>query len=97
MGLYAPMQNGLVERFNRVITEKIKEAGLFGWILEEASQATLFHYRSTPHATTEVSPFEALFEKRMRNALTNLYPDASRIPATQIDRELVEVKQQGMK
>ena len=30
VALYAPMQNGLVERFNRIIAEKLQEAKKFG-------------------------------------------------------------------
>ena len=36
---------------------------------------TLFNYRSTPHSTTRVTPFEALFERKMRDKLTSLGPE----------------------
>ena len=95
--LYAPMQNGLIERFNRIIAEKLQEPKNFGWKIEEALQETLFHYRCTLHSTTRVSSYEALFGRRMRNMLTNLYPDLSKVPATHIDREPFKRKRNQMK
>jgi hypothetical protein len=62
--LYNPSQNGLVERFNRVLAEKLDEAELNKWPIEETIEETLFHYRATPHSTTNVSPFEALFGRK---------------------------------
>ena len=32
VALYSPKQNGLIERFNRVLSEKFKEATKFDWM-----------------------------------------------------------------
>ena len=72
VALYAPHQNGLVERFNKILAERIAESKKMGWNLDQTLQAVLFHYRSTPHVTTNISPFEAFFGRKMRNAMSML-------------------------
>ena len=67
--LYAPAQNGLVERLNRVIGEKLKEAVEGGFEIGSILCQMLLDYRSTPHSTTNISPFEAMFGRKMRNNL----------------------------
>ena len=75
VALYSPKQNGLVEHFNRVLSEKIKEATKFDWDVMQTIEHTLFNYRSTPHNTTRVTPFGALFGRKMRDKLTSLAPE----------------------
>ena len=72
IALYLPKQNGLVERFNRVLSEKIKEAIKFDWNVLKMIEHILFNCRSTPHNTTRVALFEALFGRKMKNILTSL-------------------------
>ena len=72
--VYNPQQNGLVERFNRVLAEKLAEAHENKWPIEKTIEDTLFHYRATPHSTTDKSPFEALFGRPMRDTLSLLAP-----------------------
>ena len=57
VALYTPNQNGLVERVNRVILEKLKEEERFEWEIPATLTEMLIDYRSTPHATTGISPF----------------------------------------
>ena len=75
VALYTPSQNRLVERFNRVLKERLTEAKNHSWNIESATSNLLFNYRSTPYSTTEVSPFEPLFGRKIRSALTMLAPD----------------------
>ena len=75
VALYYPNLKGLVERFNRVLSEKIKEGTKFDWDVMRTIEHTLFNYGSTPHSTTRVTPFEALFGRKMRDKLTNLAPE----------------------
>lgn len=41
-------------------------------------QTFLLNYRSTPHASTGISPFEALFSRKMNNLLPTLEEKTSR-------------------
>ena len=91
--LYALNQNGLVERFNRVIADKLKECERFGWQVEKTLERVLFDYRSRPHSTIGISPYEAMFGRKMRDRLTRLHPQIQEIPAKEIDRSRVEMKQ----
>ena len=97
MTLYAPSQNGLVERFNRTLSEKFKECERFGWKKIDAMSKLLLDYRGTPHSTTGVSPFEAMFGRKMRNDVSRLHPRLEAVPAKKIERDLVEEKQDEMK
>ena len=92
-----PNQNGLVERFNRVISEKLKECERFGWNIEKTLEKMLIDYRSTPHSTTGISPFEALYGRKMRDGLTRLHPELQEVPVRSIDREKVSRRQDYMK
>ena len=94
--LYAPQQNGLVERFNRTIAEKLKEAELYGWNVEKMLTEMLKHYRSTPHSTTGITPFEGLYGRRMRNRLSQMTPIGGG-RGRRIDREMVARRQEKMK
>ena len=95
--LCAPNQNGLVERFNIVISEKLKECERFGWDVERTLEKMLIDYRSTPHSTTGISPFEALYGRKMRDELTRLHPELQEVPVGNIDREKVSRRQEYMK
>ena len=92
VALYAPHQNGLVERFNRFLSEKIQEAEKFNWNIDRTLEAAVFHYRSTPHATTRVSPFEAMFGRKMPNRLSQLYPENGIAERKAIDPAQVRTK-----
>ena len=74
VALCAAAQNGLVERFNRVIGEKLKEAVEGGFEIGSILCQVLLDYRSTLHSTTNISPFEAMFGQKMRNNLMLLSP-----------------------
>ncbi len=45
VALYESKQNGLVERFNREIKQKLEEASKFGWNVQKTLENYLFHYR----------------------------------------------------
>ena len=95
--LYVPNQNGLVERFNRVIVDKLKECERFGWNVEQALERLLFDYRNTPHSITRISPFEAMYGRNMRDRLTKLHPAIREVPTKEIDRDQVASKQDKIK
>ena len=92
VALYAPSQNGLVERFNRVLSEKISESKQFGWDLKRTIDSTLYHYRSTPHATTRISPFEAMFGRPMRTNMSHFFPSNKERQIKSINRNAINDK-----
>ena len=98
---YTPSQNGLVERFNRVISERLNECEKFGWGEESALVEMLFSYRVTPHSTTEISPFEAMYNRKARDMLSRLRPAIreDEIPqdSERINRKKVKEKVKRMK
>ena len=59
------------------MAEKIAEAESNKWPIVKTIEQTLFKYRATPHSTTGVSPFEAMFGRPMRDKLTLLAPAES--------------------
>ena len=72
--LYAASQNGLVGWVNQVISEKLKEAVECGFEIGSILCQMLLDYRSTPHSTINISPFEVIFGRKMRNNLMLLSP-----------------------
>jgi len=60
--LYNPQANGAIERFNRVLKDGIKAGMADGCSFAEAIKQTLASYRSTPQATTGVSPAKVLYK-----------------------------------
>jgi len=86
-----PRANGEVERFNKTMKAAVQKGIMEGNTIQEAAQVFLRSYRATPHATTEVSPFEAMYNRKMSVGL----PMQTK-PSQAINRELVESKQKVM-
>jgi hypothetical protein len=86
-----PRANGEVERFNKTMKAAVQKGIMEGNTIQEAAQVFLRSYRATPHATTEVSPFEAMYNRKMSVGL----PTRNE-PCQVIDREMVETKQRKM-
>ena len=69
--LYHPQANELVERMNRVVGECIKWAVAGNHDIVRSLRTMLWFYRTTPHSSTKISPFELL---RGRKAGTRYRP-----------------------
>ena len=86
-----PRANGEVERFNKTMKEVVQKGVLERQTLPEAAHMFLRMYRATPHSTTEVSPFEAMYNRKMNVGLP-----VDDTESQVIDRKLVEEKQRKM-
>lgn len=69
VSVYYPQANGQVERFNRVFKDVVQLASLEKKELKSAVLEHLTTYRSTPHATTGVSPAVLLHGRHIRTRL----------------------------
>ena len=70
--LYSPQANAEAERLNRVLKEGIKAALVEGKSFKEGVRQTLVAYRTTPHATTGVSPASLMLAFSVRTPLSML-------------------------
>ncbi|XP_062844794.1 uncharacterized protein K02A2.6-like [Trichomycterus rosablanca] len=66
---YWPQSNGEVERFNRTILKSVKIGKIEKKDWKVALKSFLFHYRTTPHAVTGVSPAKLLMNRELRDKL----------------------------
>nr|XP_055032791.1 uncharacterized protein K02A2.6-like [Misgurnus anguillicaudatus] len=66
VSLYYPQANGAIERWNRVLKETLLTAEQERKPWKPFIQAFLLTYRATPHSTTGVSPYELMFNRKMR-------------------------------
>ena len=102
VALYAPRQNGLVERFMDVLKHKLLEADEYGWNYENTVNSLLLDYRCTPHCTTLISPYEAMFNRKMQTAETRrFYPEVKAegerelavIPRPNVEKKIEKMKE----
>lgn len=64
-----PEANGNVERFMKTIKRTIQTAVIENLNWEGELHQFLMNYRSTPHSTTEIPPYDALFKRRVRTTI----------------------------
>ena len=72
---YHPATNGLAERAVQTFKNALKKTSTDD--LETRLSRFLFHYRTTPHSTTGLSPAELLLGRRPRSLLTLMQPTIS--------------------
>lgn len=71
--VYHAQANGAVECFNRVLKDCIRQAETQHQPWKKQVTAFLHHYRATPHATTNKTPFE-LLQGRLMLTIRNVLP-----------------------
>ncbi len=73
---YHPATNGLAERFVQSLKSALKASLGDGLSLQRRVGNFLFTYRSTPHATTGVSPASLFLHRQLRTRLDLLHPNS---------------------
>ncbi|KAL1487798.1 hypothetical protein ABEB36_015553 [Hypothenemus hampei] len=69
---YWPEANGLAERFVKTCKKALLCTHLETGNFDAKIQEFLVSYRSAPHASTKISPFEAVFKRRMNNYIPQI-------------------------
>ena len=72
---YHPASNGLAERFVQTLKRAMKASAKDGKTLLHRLAEFLFTYRSTLHATTNVSPIELFQQRKLRTHFDMMKPD----------------------
>ena len=67
-----PQANGEIERQNRTILKRLRISQEEGRDWRSQMDDFLMMYRSTPHSTTEISPAELLFGRKIRTKIPQL-------------------------
>ncbi|CAF1110241.1 unnamed protein product [Adineta ricciae] len=72
-----PQSNGQAERYVETVKSAITKGTADGGTLSDVLTKFLFSYRSTPHATTNVSPAELFLKRQLRTVLDLVRPTAT--------------------
>ena len=80
---YWPQANGEVERFMRTLEKAIRTAQIEGKPWKQELYTFLRNYRATPHSTTDVPPYDAMFQRPMKTKL----PEAPKERETTAERK----------
>ena len=92
---YWPQSNGEVERANETLLKIIRIANLHNTGWKKAVHDFLFHYRTTPHTSTGLSPAEFLMGSRLNDKLPTITIPSERLTEAhwqQLLRERARVK-----
>ena len=76
---YWPQSDSEVERFNKTLLKIIRVAQLQGKNWKEEVEDFLFHYRSTPHTVTSVSPAEVRMGRKLKDKLPQVQPPRDQV------------------
>ena len=79
---YHPSTNGLAERFVQTFKRAMKTSAQDEPNLNTRLSQFLLGYRSTPHATTNVSPGELFLQRKLRTRFDLLKPNVESVVTT---------------
>jgi len=74
---YHPASNGAAERFVRSFKQALSSSGNDEYSISQQIARFLFTYRTTPHATTGVTPSHLMFGRELRTRLSIIKPSTS--------------------
>ena len=83
---YHPATNGLAARAVQILKNSLKKSEPGD--IDKQLARLLFHYRTTPHATTDISPAELLMGRPLRTHLDLLPNIATRVHMSQDSQKL---------
>ena len=76
--MYHPASNGTAENAVKTFKNKFKKLRESGFSVKDCLSKYLFHYRSSPHCTTGVSPAELQINRKLRTRWDLLKLDAKK-------------------
>ena len=74
---YHPSTNGLAERFVGTLKRALRASAFSGMTLHQQLMNFLLTYRTTPHASTGVSPASLFLNRHVRTRLDMIHPSVS--------------------
>ena len=92
-----PQSNGFVENFVKSICKVVHTASAEGKNPKEELSSFLLQYRATPHATTERTPAELLFGRKIKTKLPRLPSLEKDTPEVAKTREIHDEKKRKQK
>ena len=92
-----PQSNGFVENFVKSVCKVVHTASAEGKNPREELSAFLLQYRATPHSTTERTPAELLFGRKIKTKLPRLLPAEVDTPEVAKTREVHDEKKRKQK
>ena len=84
---YNPSTNGTAEHLVQTVKQALRSGCRDGLSLERALASFLLRYRSTPHATTGVSPCSLFLGRNLRTHLDLLKPNVGARVVSQQDKQ----------
>ncbi len=93
--LYHPQKNGLVERFNQILCEKLAKMTEETTMWNEFIDPALMAYHTTKHATTGVTPFLLVYGKEAVLPIDEPYDLRMRDRMMQIVKKVLHIKEEA--
>jgi hypothetical protein len=90
-----PRANGEVERFNRSVKAAVQKGKLENKSIKDSIQPFLRAYRASPHSTTAISPYQAMFGRRMKIDMPLTPGDSSAICREDVERRQKKMAEQA--
>src|SRR6266511_1617086 len=91
----SPQTNGLVERFNQTLCEKLAKMAEETTMWDEFIDPALIAYRTTKHATTGVTPFLLVYGREVVLPIDEPYDLRMRDRMMQIVEEVPHIREEA--